>query len=205
LAVSPIGGEAHHRPFLIRRRSRAKPMMFRWYRPTPRSSSITRLYGAIVAQARAPAFYQIYQVPDTVSARLEMIMLHVVLVLRHFREGDAAARNLGQRLFDEFCRDMDASMREMGVGDLAVPRKMRRIGEAFYVRQAAYGSALTEADNARLTRLLHRNVFAGAAQHDGAQRLAAYSREAVHLLANQERFDRGDVTFPDPNLASMRG
>jgi cytochrome b pre-mRNA-processing protein 3 len=214
-------------------------MIFRWYRPTPRSSSITRLYGAIVAQARTPAFYRIYQVPDTVNARLEMIMLHVVLVLLRLRAGNAATRGLehdpekweplfgkrscsnkeverdddskknhlalGQCLFDEFCRDMDASMREMGVGDLAVPRKMRRIGDAFYARQATYGTALTESDNARLTGLLHRNIFAGAAQQDGAERLATYSRAAVHLLAKQERFERAELAFPDPGLVGMRG
>jgi cytochrome b pre-mRNA-processing protein 3 len=180
-------------------------MIFRWYRPTPQSSSITRLYGAIVAQARAPAFYQIYRVPDTVNARLEMIMLHVVLLVRRLAAGDAAARKLGQCLFDEFCRDMDASMREMGVGDLTVPRKMRRIGEAFYGRKAAYGSALDDADNGRLSGLLHHNVFAGPSRHDGAERLATYSREAVHLLAKQEKFDRGEVTFPDPGLIKMRG
>ncbi len=222
-------------------------MIFRWYRPTPRSSSITRLYGAIVAQARTPAFYRIYQVPDTVNARLEMIMLHVVLVLLRLRAGNAATcepehdpdkacpgldpgwaplfgkrsssnkeveqdddskKNhlaLGQCLFDEFCRDMDASMREMGVGDLAVPRKMRRIGDAFYARQATYGTALTEPDNARLTGLLHRNIFAGAAQPDGAERLATYSRAAVHLLAEQEGFDRGELAFPDPRFVGMRG
>jgi cytochrome b pre-mRNA-processing protein 3 len=180
-------------------------MIFRWYRPTPRASSITRLYGAIVAQARAPAFYQIYQVPDTVNARLEMIMLHLVLVLRRLRAIDAATSELGQCLFDEFCRDMDASMREMGVGDLAVPRKMRRIGDAFYARQATYGSALAESDNARLLGLLRRNVFAGTLQHDAAERLATYSREAIHLLAKQEGFERGELTFPDPDLVRVRG
>ena len=178
-------------------------MIFRWYRPTPRSPSITRLYGAIVAQARAPAFYQIYHVPDTVNGRLEMILLHLVLVLRRLDDGNAASRELGHCLFDEFCGDMDASMREMGVGDLAVPQKMRRIGDAFYARQAAYARALMDGDTGRLAGLLHRNVFGRATQPDGAERLATYSREAVHLLATQERFGCGEVFFPDPAVIAI--
>ncbi len=69
-------------------------------------------------------------------------------------------RALGPGIFDRFCRDMDESMREMGVGDLAVPRKMRRIGEAFYGRQATYRAALAAADERPLARRPARNVFA---------------------------------------------
>ena len=106
-------------------------MIFPLFRRNPRNEIIASLYGAIVAQARAPVFYRDDGVPDSANARLEMIMLHTVLFLWRL-EGEAPpVRRLGQALFDHFCRDMDASMREMGVGDLAVPRKMRRIGAAF--------------------------------------------------------------------------
>src|SRR6476659_185905 len=175
-------------------------MILRLFRRTPPVDTIACLYGTIVAQARTRAFYRVYGVPDTVNGRLEMIMLHAVLILQRLEHEPAAVRALGQGIFDRFCRDMDASMREMGVGDLAVPRKMRRIGDAFYARQATYGSALAESDNARLSGLLRRNVFAGTSQHDGAERLATYSREAIHLLAKQEGFMRGELTFPDPDL-----
>ena len=72
-------------------------------------------------------------------------MLHAVLLLGRL-EGEAELRRLGQAVFDAFCRDMDASLREMGVGDLAVPRRMRGIGEAFYGRQTVYRKALTVPD-----------------------------------------------------------
>src|SRR3981081_4092999 len=138
-------------------------MISRLFRRAPRDHSIASLYGTIVAQARAPAFYQIYGVPDTVNGRLEMIMLHAVLVLRRLEGGAAPGRALGQGLFDHFCRDMDASMREMGVGDLAVPRKMRRIGEAFYGRQAAYRTALAAPDEPPLSAGPRRTGLAGGA------------------------------------------
>ena len=154
----------------------------------------------IVAQARAPAFYQVYGVPDTVNGRLEMIMLHAVLFLARL-EGEAEpVRRLGQDLFDAFCRDMDGSLREMGVGDLAVPRRMRRIAEAFYGRQAAYRAGLAAPDQRPLAAALARNVFAGAPAPDGAARLAAYVRAAVGALAAQDAqaFRRTQVDFPDP-------
>jgi cytochrome b pre-mRNA-processing protein 3 len=179
-------------------------MMLKLFRRTPRDDSIARLYGTIVAQARAPAFYQAYGVPDTVNGRLEMIMLHTVLFLRRLDGEAAPARALGQKLFDQFCRDMDGNMREMGVGDLTVPRRMRRIGDAFYGRQAAYRAALDAPGDDRLAAALQRNVFAGGS-HDGAAfRLAVYVREAVRRLAGQDGFERAQLAFPDPEQVFLR-
>jgi cytochrome b pre-mRNA-processing protein 3 len=85
----------------------------------------------------------------------------------------------------------------MGVGDLAVPRKMRRIGEAFYGRQAAYRTALDAPDERPLAAVLQRNVFAGTPGPEAA-RLASYVREAVRALAGQKGLERAEVAFPDP-------
>ena len=178
-------------------------MILRLFRRTPRDDTIAALYGTIVAQARAPAFYQIYGVPDTIVGRLEMIMLHAVLVLRRLEREAAPVRALGQGLFDRFCRDMDDSMREMGVGDLAVPRKMRRIGQAFYGRQAAYLAALEMPDERPLAAALERNVFAGAAGPEAALRLAGYVREVARGLDAQDGFERAQLAFPDPERVSL--
>ena len=182
-------------------------MILKLFRRTPQEGTIACLYGTIVAQARLPAFYQIYGVPDTVNGRLEMIMLHIVLFLRRL-EGEAAPdRALGQGLFDRFCQDMDDSMREMGVGDLAVPRSMRRIGEAFYGRQAAYGVALDAPDNGPLAAALQHNVFADGSEPGPACQLAVYVREAARALAAQDGFERAQLAFPDPEqvLLCARG
>jgi cytochrome b pre-mRNA-processing protein 3 len=179
-------------------------MILKLFRRTPRDDSIARLYGTIVAQARAPAFYQFYGVPDTANGRLEMIMLHTVLFLRRL-EGEAGPiRQFGQSLFDQFCRDMDDNMREMGVGDLAVPRRMRRIGEAFYGRQAAYRTALDAPGDDRLAAALQRNVFAGGMHRAEAHRLATYVREAERRLAAEDGFERGQFAFPDPEEVFLR-
>src|SRR5262245_14657948 len=106
-------------------------MIFRLFHPTPSLDRIASLYGTIVAQARAEAFYRDFGVPDTVSGRFEMVVLHLVVVLRRL-EAEPDSRELGQGLFDRFCSDMDANLREIGIGDLKVPQEMRRMGEAFY-------------------------------------------------------------------------
>ena len=93
------------------------------------------------------AFYAELGVPDTVLGRFDMVLLHVVLVLRRLREGGEGGegeRALAQGLFDTFCRDMDHNLREMGISDQGVPRHMQRVGEAFYGRAQAYEAALAE-------------------------------------------------------------
>jgi len=173
-------------------------MIFRWFAPASRELSISPLYGAIVAQARKPTFYDAYGVADTVTGRLEMIMLHAVLVLRRLDSETPGWRELGQHLFDHFCQDMDDNMREMGVGDLTVPRKMRRIGGAFYDRQAAYGAALAGTDDGALAAALRRNIFLGSSDAPGVARLTAYIRRVSAHLAEQDRFVQGEISFPDP-------
>src|SRR5215211_4816498 len=175
-------------------------MKFRLFRRAPESDSIALLYGIIVAQARAPAFYQDYGVPDTVDGRFEMIVLHTVLVLRRIETMSEPIRRQGEALFDLFCSDMDASLREMGVGDLGVPREMRRIGEAFFGRQAAYVAALAAADRESLIAAVGRNVFRNASSIDGPERMAAYICAAVRVLnaIHTEALRSGELVFPDP-------
>jgi cytochrome b pre-mRNA-processing protein 3 len=181
-------------------------MMFHFFRRNRSDHSIASLYGMIVAQARAAPFYLIYGVPDTVNGRFEMVVLHTVLVLRRLESEPDPVRRLGQALFDRFCADMDGSLREMGIGDLGVPTKMRKIGEAFYGRQAAYGAALADPDQDILVGALNRNVFGAPTGTDlGATRLAAYVRAVASALADQdgEALSRAQLTFPDPEAAMV--
>jgi cytochrome b pre-mRNA-processing protein 3 len=174
-------------------------MIFRLFRRSPPDDSIASLYGAIVAQARAAAFYRDYGVPDTVDGRLEMVVLHLVLLLHRLNTEPGAPRATGQALFDAFCSDMDANLREMGVGDLAIPRRMRSIGEVFYGRQRAYEAALNGPDG-ELDTALARNVFGLPGPDSATKRLVAYVRAAVAALGRQEggALVRAQLAFPDP-------
>jgi cytochrome b pre-mRNA-processing protein 3 len=175
-------------------------MMLPLFRRSPKTT-IAALYGAIVAQARLPRFYQDYAVPDTVLGRFDMVLLHVVLVLRRLRQGEARDRALAQQQFDMFCRDMDHNLREMGISDQGVPTQMRRVGEAFYGRAQAYEAALGEAGDAALGEALARNVYAGATIDEAARAaLSAYVRQAEHDLGGQslDALAGGAVRFVEP-------
>jgi cytochrome b pre-mRNA-processing protein 3 len=173
---------------------------FRRPRPNP---NIDALYGMIVAQARSPAFYLGYGVSDTVAGRLDMILLHLVLVLRRLTL-EAAAPAVGQRLFDRFCQDIEDNFREMGVGDLTVPKEMQRVAEAFYGRSKAYESALADDGAGALEATVGRNVFGLTEPSLGARRLAAYMREASRGLDQHEpgALARGELEFPDPQAVA---
>ena len=174
------------------------------FRRSRQTLSIDAVYGMIVAQARAPAFYVGYGVPDTVAGRLDMIVLHLVLLVRQLPKDQGKAPGavspLGQLLFNRFCRDIDDNFREMGVGDLAVPKEMRRVAEAFYGRAKVYETALADASAVPLEAALTRNVFGVVEPPLGARRLAAYMREASRRLDAQEpgALARATVEFPDP-------
>ena len=128
-----------------------------------------------------------------------MLVLHTVLLLRRLEAEAAEGRELGQAVFDRFCGDMDGSLREMGVGDIAVPRQMKAIGEAFYGRKRAYEAGLAAHGLEQLAQALARNVHEGASAQD-ASRLAAYMRDAADALAAQDgaALRRGSVAFPEP-------
>ncbi len=179
---------------------------FRRSRQTP---NIDALYGMIVAQARSQAFYRGYDVPDTVDGRLDMIMLHLLLLLRQLSKGRGSLPPLGQQVFDRFCQDMDDNFREMGVGDLAVPKRMRRVAEAYYGRAMVYESALASDGAEELEAAVARNVFGVTEPTPGARRLASYMREASRRLDAQDFGTRlsdapgqAEPDFPDPEAVA---
>ena len=148
----------------------------------PRSSqrgTIEAIYGMIVTQAREPSFYRAMAVPDTVNGRFDLLLLHMWLILRRLKSAAGGAA-LSQALFDHFCNDMDDNLREMGVGDLTVPKKMQAFGEAFYGRTAAYDLALAGGQEA-LAQALCKNILNG--EHvEKAGRLAAYAVATMTAL-----------------------
>jgi cytochrome b pre-mRNA-processing protein 3 len=148
-----------------------------------RQQKARSLYGSIVTQARWRGFYAHWGVPDTAEGRFEMIVLHLVIVLRRLgREGQAGQR-LAQALTEAFIVDLDDNLREMTVGDLAVPRHVKRGVGALHERYVSYGAALAAADEGLLTAALQtrlRAVDASASLEAG--RICAYIRRVSHRL-----------------------
>tara|TARA_B100000686_G_C16720965_1_gene934927 strand:+ start:1096 stop:1638 length:543 start_codon:yes stop_codon:yes gene_type:complete len=122
------------------------------------SEAARRLYEQVVTAARSPSFYTNGGVPDTVDGRFEMLVLHTYLVVDRLMSGDDASKRIAQYLFDTMITDMDRSLREMGVGDLSVGKKVKAMAEAYYGRSKAYAAALG-ADELQLAAAIRRNIF----------------------------------------------
>ena len=144
-------------------------------------------YTAITRQARQPLHYGKGGVPDSFDGRFDMMALHVHLVLRRLRSEGVARDDIGQELFDIFFRDMDQAMREAGVGDLGVGKKIRKMAQAYYGRAAAYDTAMGKAAPSdrkhkdALVAVLTRNLYPEdeSAADDG--RLAALANDVFEL------------------------
>ncbi|MEQ8745620.1 ubiquinol-cytochrome C chaperone family protein [Pyruvatibacter sp.] len=164
------------------------------------------LYGVIMAQARDPYFYAQLGVPDTVEGRFDMVTLHTYLVNARLRGGGEAAQALSQDLFDHMFRDMDHALREMGVGDMGIGKRIQKMASKFYGRTDAYEKALADADPAALRDAVGRNIYAGVAPNPtGVAVIAAYIRQARADLGIQslDRLMEGELHFPA--IATAKG
>ena len=163
----------------------------------PLRGTIEAIYGMIVTQAREPLFYRDLGVPDTVNGRFDLLVLHLWLVLGRLTAADGGSV-LCQSLFDRFCEDMDGNLREMGVGDLTVPKRMQAFGEAFYGRTAAYDLAVADGREA-LAQALRKNILDGG-QIENARRLAYYVEAAKSALAGLDdaTVQSASWRFPSP-------
>lgn len=138
------------------------------------------VYGRLVTLARERAFYAELAVPDTPEGRLELVMLHVVLMLRRLGRDGAAAVPVARALSETFVRDMDDCLREMGVGDMAVAKKVKKAAAALLDRSRDYSMALAEGDRDGLARLVARHVLEAV---DGAELPSCAGEIARYVLA----------------------
>ena len=170
------------------------------FRRDPIEQAARDLYAVIVNQARQPAFYQVAAVPDTIDGRYEMISLHAFLVMRHLKGKGAAEKKLSQKVFDHMFADMDQSLREIGVGDLSVGKRIKQMAKVFYGRVVAYELALDDGEET-LEEALRRNHYGTFEDvtSEAVTRMAAYVRTSDALLAKQsaEDFMLGKAVFGD--------
>jgi cytochrome b pre-mRNA-processing protein 3 len=166
------------------------------------------LYVAVINQARRPAFYLHYGVPDSLDGRFDLIVLHAFLVMRRLRrakdgeEGGEEARRIAQALFDLMFADMDQNLRELGVSDMSVGKRVKQMARAFYGRAAAYDEALAS-EGAGLAEALRRNLYGtveGEMDMTAVKAMAGYLiSQAAHLAAQPESdLLAGRVGFEPP-------
>lgn len=174
-------------------------MIFGLFRKDPRRTIIAALYKGVATASREPGLYASLDIPDTLEGRFEALSLHMILVLRALRELPTPADEVAKDLTDAFFRDMDASLREMGVGDTVVPKRMKKIAESFYGRAHAYDEPLTDADDAGLALALGRNAYGGEAPAPALARYALVADQGLKSVSLDKLLETGPV-FPKPEV-----
>ncbi len=167
-------------------------------------AQVEHAYAEIVEQARAPLFFATLGVPDTLDGRFETLALHAFLVLNRLKSDRPGSAEFAQALFDRLFADMDRSLREMGVADLGVGRRVKAMAEAFMGRVRAYEQGL-EQGNAVLEAALGRNLYGTVAAPDpgAVSAMARYLRRQQAALARQPAaaLRAGEVHFEAPEAA----
>jgi len=166
------------------------------------AAPIDRLHGEIVAATRQPALYEAYGVADTFEGRFEILALVSSLVVRRLMHFQPDGATMGQDLTDRLFERLDDDLRELGVSDIAVPKRMKKLAAGLLGRRAAYDAALSAGSDEQLAECLARNIHNGrlAASDPRTARLARYTRAVEGALAEApiEAFSRG----PAPLLAA---
>jgi cytochrome b pre-mRNA-processing protein 3 len=172
-----------------------------------RGLTARKLYGSIVTQARRPAFYADWYIPDTPQGRFEMVILHVVLAVRRLTREGAAGEPLARALNEAFIVDMDDSMREMTFGDLRVPREIKQVTTALLDRHKAYSDALRDPNDQKLQEALAGQLrYLGDSERFAIVDLADYMHRAASTLdsvSGNQLLD-GKLEWPDPVKGGQR-
>jgi cytochrome b pre-mRNA-processing protein 3 len=148
-----------------------------------RQAPVDALFARIAEASRQPALYLGGGIPDSFEGRFESLTLHVFLVLRRLRELPAPAADLAQDLVDACFAYLELGFRNGGISDIAVPKRMKKIGQMFYGRVRAYETALESQEPDDLAEALRRNASPLETSGEGAIVLAAYARRAQAHLA----------------------
>jgi len=172
-------------------------LIFSLFRKDPRRTTIATLYKRIATASRSPGLYAALGIPDTLEGRFEALSLHMVLALRALRELPHPADEVAKDLTDAFFRDMDASLREMGVGDTVVPKRMKKVAESFYGRAHAYDAPLNGPDEAGLALALGRNVYGTEAPASPLARYVLAVDQGLKAIDLDTLLETGPV-FPEP-------
>jgi cytochrome b pre-mRNA-processing protein 3 len=158
-----------------------------------------RLYAASVTAARDPVLYTDYRVPDTLQGRFEMVALHLFPLLHRLMHDPGDDPELARLISESFVADMDAAFREMGVGDIVVPKRMNTLYRSFAGRISAYNAALGS-DDGTLAATIARNVFPDDPDGAPAAELAAYVRASAEALRRPDlqALRQGEALFSAP-------
>jgi cytochrome b pre-mRNA-processing protein 3 len=162
-----------------------------------RTRNSEKLYGAIVAQARLPVFYRTLHIPDSLQGRFGLLTLNLFAVLHALAEKEGARGPLAQALIDRFSKDMETVLREMGVSDLAIPKKMRSLAGSARGLLEHYEAAFRVGDQAVAAAIEAALPIAPEALGLTSEALASYVRDSISKIGRQKlaELEAGRVDF----------
>lgn len=162
---------------------------------------VEKQYAALTKAARHPYLYQALDVPDTVMGRFEMLSAVLILYFRRTRASATSGQEIAQEIVDAFFEDVDHSIRELGVGDVGVPKRMKKFAGMFYGRLESYAAALDTGDHAGLALALKRNIHPEAGEDaPSMQGLADYLFAAEKAMAavGEDAVETGALAVAEP-------
>jgi len=167
---------------------------------------VVRQYEALTSMAREPVFYTGYNVPDTVMGRFELLSVVMILFFRRTRSSATSGQELAQEIVDAFFEDIDYSIRELGIGDNSVPKRMKKLAGMFYGRLESYATAMDGNDRAALAAALRRNIYPKTDEGASMAALADWMMDAeAHLAAVTEAdIATGSATLPQPGRLGQK-
>ncbi|MGO4705386.1 ubiquinol-cytochrome C chaperone family protein [Microvirga sp. 2MCAF38] len=172
-------------------------MIFSLFRKDQRRVTIGTLYERVAAASRVPGLYLSLGIPDTLEGRFESLALHMILVLRALKPLPEPANDVAADLTDALFAELDAALREMGVGDTTVPKRMKKMAGAFYGRAQAYDGPLDSGDEAGLALALGRNVTGDDLPATGLARYALATDRLLKAIDLDTILKQGPA-FPEP-------
>ncbi|MDY0883219.1 ubiquinol-cytochrome C chaperone family protein [Dongia soli] len=165
-------------------------------------SAAAAVYTVVAQQARHPAFYLSYEVPDTVDGRFEMVVLQAYILFRRLKGQGEAIDRLTQAIYDVMFKELDLALREMGAADLGVGRRIKHMAESMNGRIQFYDQGLAaNDDDASLTAALQRNLYGTVdPSATSLERMIRYLKLAISTLESQQtdRIVAADFHFVDP-------
>ena len=176
-------------------------MMFGLFRKNKVNHALmVRQYAALTHAARNPVFFESMRVPDTVMGRFEMLSIVLILYFRRTATSSDAVRAIAQEIVEAFFEDLDHSMRELGIGDNGVPKRMKKLAGMFYGRLDSYARALESGDVDALEAALRRNIHPENTDEAlSMRRLADYMVKSEDGLkaVPESVLANGDASLPD--------
>lgn len=175
-------------------------------------ASAEKLYYDALLHTREPSFYESYGVPDTLDGRFDLLLIHLFIVLNR-RMNEEGYEQLAQALFDVTFKDMDQTLREIGIGDTGMKRHMKRMMRAFNGRMHAYQYAvapetLSDKDieglpRSTLEQAIKRNLYATVSDNEEwdekvVDKMSQFMR--TNLGVKDKEIDRASFIFDDDNI-----